>query len=129
MPFPEAPSGRGQRSRAEALFLCACLVLIWCCAAPESAAEQEGITERPLAQPHKPGGATMFTELTPQQTGIVSTNDYSDPKMWGDLLREFNVGAMGTGVANGDYDGDGRRLHRKQDRELPSVSEPGQLEV
>ena len=28
--------------------------------------------------------------------------------MWGDLNHEFEVGAIGTGVAIGDYDGDGR---------------------
>ena len=50
----------------------------------------------------------MFTELSPQQTGIVTTNDYSDPAMWGELSREFENGAIGTGVAIGDYDGDGR---------------------
>ncbi|TVR53697.1 MAG: RNA-binding protein [Puniceicoccaceae bacterium] len=28
--------------------------------------------------------------------------------MWGDLYREFTLGAVGTGVAIGDFDGDGR---------------------
>ena len=50
----------------------------------------------------------MFTELAPAQTGIVTTNNYSDPKMWSELYREFDVGEIGTGVAIGDYDGDGR---------------------
>ena len=50
----------------------------------------------------------MFAELSPQQTGIVTTNNYADPKMAGELHREFEVGAIGTGVAIGDYDGDGR---------------------
>ncbi len=67
-----------------------------------------GLTERPLALRSGPRGATMFTELSPQQTGIVTTNNYADPKMWGELYHEFEVGAIGTGVAIGDYDGDGK---------------------
>ena len=67
-----------------------------------------GITEKPLAPRSRPCGATMFTELPPQQTGVVTTNNYSDPKMWWELNHEFENGAIGTGVAIGDYDGDGR---------------------
>ncbi|HVU23491.1 MAG TPA: FG-GAP-like repeat-containing protein [Opitutus sp.] len=50
----------------------------------------------------------MFTELPPAQTGIVTENRYADPRMWGDLNHEFEAGEIGTGVAIGDYDGDGR---------------------
>ena len=50
----------------------------------------------------------MFTELPATQTGVVTTNNYSDPKMWWELNHEFENGAIGTGVAIGDYDGDGR---------------------
>ena len=67
-----------------------------------------GITEKPLAPRSGPRGATMFTELSPQQTGVVTENNYADPKMWGELYHEFEIGEMGTGVAIGDYDGDGR---------------------
>ena len=28
--------------------------------------------------------------------------------MWGELYQEFETGSIGTGVAIGDYDGDGR---------------------
>ena len=66
------------------------------------------IAEKPLAPRSGPHGATMFTELPPQQTGVVTTNNYSDPKMWWELNHEFENGAIGTGVAIGDYDGDGR---------------------
>ena len=55
-----------------------------------------------------PGGTTRFTELAPERTGIVTTNRYDDPRMWGSRFREYEVGAIGTGVAVGDYDGDGR---------------------
>jgi hypothetical protein len=67
-----------------------------------------GITEQALAPRSGPRGPTMFTELSAAQTGIVTTNDYTDPRMWGDLYQEFEGGAMGTGVAIGDYDGDGK---------------------
>ena len=68
----------------------------------------DGITETPLAPRSGSHGATLFTELPPAQTGVVATNDYSDPKMWWELNHEFENGAIGTGVAIGDYDGDGR---------------------
>jgi hypothetical protein len=50
----------------------------------------------------------MFTVMPPEETGVITENHYQDPAMWGDRYREFEVGAIGTGVAIGDYDGDGR---------------------
>jgi hypothetical protein len=50
----------------------------------------------------------MFVKLSPDETGVRVENKYDDPRMWGDLNHEFEVGAIGTGVAIGDYDGDGR---------------------
>ncbi len=50
----------------------------------------------------------MFTLLPPAQTGIVTENRFADPKMWTDLYQELVYGGMGTGVAIGDYDNDGR---------------------
>jgi hypothetical protein len=50
----------------------------------------------------------MFVRLAPEETGVRAENAYDDPRMWGDLNHEFEVGAIGTGVAIGDYDGDGR---------------------
>lgn len=38
---------------------------------------------------------------------MVAENRYADPSMWGERYREFEGGAMGTGVAIGDYDNDG----------------------
>ncbi|MEO7414764.1 MAG: FG-GAP-like repeat-containing protein [Opitutaceae bacterium] len=46
--------------------------------------------------------------MPPAQTGVVTENRYADPKMWWEKFQEFTVGAVGTGVAVGDYDGDGR---------------------
>lgn len=54
------------------------------------------------------GGTTLFTTLPPDRTGIRALNAYDDPAMWGRHYREFTLGAIGTGVAIGDYDGDGR---------------------
>src|SRR6478609_617537 len=67
-----------------------------------------GLAGRELAPRSGPRGATMFAELPAAQTGVVTTNDYADPAMWGERYHEYEVGAIGTGVAIGDYDGDGR---------------------
>ncbi len=75
---------------------------------PVSAQSTPGMTTQPLAPRSGPRGATLFTELPSDQTGIVTTNHYADPKMWGELNHEFESGAMGTGIAIGDYDGDGK---------------------
>ncbi len=66
------------------------------------------LQKTPLQPRSGPRGRTMFTEVPPSASGIRTTNDFSDPAMWGALYREFEVGAMGTGVAIGDFDGDGR---------------------
>lgn len=62
----------------------------------------------PLAERSQPGGDTLFTKLSADQTGIVVPNPYDDPRMWGERYRELTFGAMGTGVAAGDFDNDGR---------------------
>jgi hypothetical protein len=67
-----------------------------------------GIAERLLAERSGPPGATMFTELSAIQTGVVTENGYDDPRMWGELYPQFAFGSIGCGVAIGDYDGDGR---------------------
>lgn len=56
----------------------------------------------------KAEGATRFTSLSSDQTGIRSENTYSDPLMWGAGYEIFALGSTGTGVTIGDYDGDGR---------------------
>jgi hypothetical protein len=62
----------------------------------------------PLAPRSGPRGATLFAPMSPQATGIVAENSFGDPRMWGELYQELTFGALGTGVAIGDYDGDGR---------------------
>ena len=71
-------------------------------------AESNAFVTQSLAERSKPAGATMFTEMSAQQTGIVTENRYADPKMWAERNREFDIGGIGTGVAIADYDGDGR---------------------
>ncbi|HEY9154546.1 MAG TPA: CRTAC1 family protein, partial [Opitutaceae bacterium] len=66
------------------------------------------ISEVPFAPHPFPRGKTMFVLLPSEQTGIKTENNYTDPRMWGDLYQEFESGSLGTGVAVGDYDGDGR---------------------
>jgi hypothetical protein len=66
------------------------------------------ITGQPLAPRSGRRGATLFRVLAPQDTGIVTANPYDDPKMWGALYSENETGSIGSGVAIGDYDGDGR---------------------
>jgi hypothetical protein len=67
-----------------------------------------GITNEPLAPRAHPRGKTMFVQLPPEETGVRTENRYDDPRMWGEFYQEFESGSIGTGVAIGDYDGDGR---------------------
>jgi len=66
------------------------------------------IVGRALAPLSGPRGKTMFVQLPPEVTGVRTENRYADPRMHGDLFQEFDAGSVGTGVAIGDYDGDGR---------------------
>ena len=77
-------------------------------AAVATVATGQPLTEAALAARSGPRGPTMFKLLDPAQTGLVTENRYADPKMWGEHYQELAYGAMGSGVAIGDYDGDGR---------------------
>ncbi len=74
----------------------------------EGRAPAGSISEQPLSPRSRKRGATLFTALTPQETGVITENRYDDPRMWGALYSENETGSIGTGVAIGDYDGDGR---------------------
>jgi enediyne biosynthesis protein E4 len=76
-------------------------------AAAGSAASAE-MSAAPLAPRSAPRGATLFTSLPPDETGIRVENTYGDPRMWSDRYQELVYGAIGTGVAIGDFDNDGR---------------------
>ncbi|HVZ64659.1 MAG TPA: FG-GAP-like repeat-containing protein [Lacunisphaera sp.] len=73
-----------------------------------AAASNDGISSRPLAPYAESSARTMFVPMPADQTGVVTTNRYDDPRMWGELYQEYEGGSLGTGVAIGDYDGDGR---------------------
>jgi hypothetical protein len=75
------------------------------------------LAEEVLANRTPRTGPTLFTLMAPELTGVRAENNYSDavagavhsdPRLWADRVHEFDVGALGTGVAIGDYDGDGR---------------------
>lgn len=67
-----------------------------------------GLDAAPLAARSGPPGATMFTLLRPDQTGIHCENHFGDPQMWGKHYTELMNGSLGTGIAVADYDRDGR---------------------
>src|SRR5688572_553268 len=66
------------------------------------------LEETPFVTSAGTRGATLFSPLSAGQTGVVTENKYSDPAMWTDRYQELVFGALGTGIAVGDYDGDGR---------------------
>jgi hypothetical protein len=66
------------------------------------------ITSKPLAPHPFRRGPTMFAEMPAEVTGVRTENKYADPRMHGDLYEEFETSSVGTGIAIGDYDGDGR---------------------
>ena len=80
---------------------------LWAIAAAEPSVPP-GLSEAPLAPRQGTRGATLFTLLRPEETGIVTDNRYDDPKMWNEHYQELTLGETGTGVAIGDYDNDGR---------------------
>ena len=86
-----------------------CIALTVLCVSTVSAAESRpNLRDAPLAARSGPQGNTLFTSLPSNQTGVIADNSYADPRMWGELYQELTFGAIGTGVAIGDYDADGR---------------------
>lgn len=73
-----------------------------------SIAGAENLNSAPLAPPSPQTGATLFTRLSPEETGILANNEYADPRMWGERYQEFALGSIGTGITVGDYDNDGK---------------------
>lgn len=76
-----------------------------------------------FAAPSSRGAAsTRFQQLDPARTGLAVENPYDDPRMWGSRYRAFMGGAMGSGVAAGDFDLDG-----KVDLFVSTKTKPGRL--
>jgi hypothetical protein len=55
-----------------------------------------------------PAGGKPFERLDPARAGLTVSNVFDDPRMWGARFRELTLGAVETGVAVADFDGDGR---------------------
>src|SRR5476649_2778994 len=87
--------------------LCLLAGLVLASAAARAADAQGSIASKPLAPHLFPRGKTMFVQLPPEQTGVRTENLYNDPRMHGELYQEFETSSIGTGVAIGDFDGDG----------------------
>src|SRR4051812_24324368 len=77
-------------------------------AACSLSAASSGIVESTFSPRSGPRGAKMFVEIPAADSGLVTENRYDDPAMWVEHYREFSLGAMGTGVAVGDFDNDGK---------------------
>lgn len=84
------------------------LGLVACIGAMALGADDAALERRPLEPRSRGTGATLFTTVPSGESGIESSNPYDDPVMWGRRYREFSLGAIGSGVAIGDVDGDGR---------------------
>ncbi|MBD5778329.1 VCBS repeat-containing protein [Pelagicoccus sp. NFK12] len=80
------------------------------------------IEKTEFSVPSESRASTLFTKLDPNDTGLVVDNAYDDPEMWGTRYREYMGGSMGSGIAAGDYDGDG-----KLDLYVSTKTKPGRL--
>ncbi len=53
-------------------------------------------------------GGKAFQRIDAAAAGLTVTNVFDDPRMWGARFRELTLGAVETGVAVADFNGDGR---------------------
>lgn len=54
-----------------------------------------------------PAGGKPFTVISSADSGLTVPNVFEDPRMWGNRFRELTLGAVETGIAVADFDGDG----------------------
>lgn len=66
----------------------------------------KSVRSEPLVPSAAATGASLFTLIPASESGLDAVNRYDDPEMWGRRYAEFTGGAVGTGVAVGDYDQD-----------------------
>ncbi len=78
------------------------------CSLPVHGQTAEHLGSAPFNPRSAASSSTLFTELPHESTGILTTNRYDDPRMWTVRHRVYQLGSIGTGVAVGDYDGDGK---------------------
>lgn len=62
----------------------------------------------PLVIAPVPPGTPLFSPIEPASSGLAAANPFDDPAMWRQRYAEFSGGPVGTGVAVGDFDRDGR---------------------
>lgn len=65
------------------------------------------VVQSAFAPASRAPGETLFTRVEPADSGITVQNPYDDPQMWAHRYREYMGGGMGSGLAAGDFDGDG----------------------
>ncbi|MDX2187098.1 MAG: VCBS repeat-containing protein [Opitutaceae bacterium] len=98
---PPHPYGRVQQQPPPRRFAAKAIVSCLLLASPSlPAATIPGV---PFAAKQNQGAPTLFIPRPP----LPVDNPYEDPRMWGELYQEFSIGAVGTGVAMGDFNGDG----------------------
>ena len=111
LPLPLNPRRRVSSSFAMKGLVCFAFVIgaTLLSAGKATASDPRGsLSEAPLGPHLASRGKTMFTLLPPEATGVRTENYYADPKMRGELYQEFETSSIGTGVAIGDYDNDGK---------------------
>ncbi|WP_404424287.1 VCBS repeat-containing protein [Nibricoccus sp. IMCC34717] len=91
------------QSPARATALAAALLLCVHTPAHASSPAMKPLPER-VATP----GAPRLHALPASETGVTAPNVFNDPRMWGSRFRELTLGAVETGIAIADFDGDGR---------------------
>lgn len=64
-------------------------------------------TVSPLRARSAAPGGKPFTRLESAAIGVTVPNVFNDPRMWGNRFRELTLGAVETGIAVADFDGDG----------------------
>lgn len=101
MPVPPAPR-RVRPLRGAPVALCLTVL------SPLVTASAADLESAPLARAEAPASTPLFTPVPAELSGLVAENQYADPSMWGERFQEFKFGAIGTGLAVGDFDNDGR---------------------
>ncbi len=89
-------------------FTISLIFMIWAFFVTSNVVAASELEKTPFEIAHEVGGeGIVFTALSANESGLDRSNDFDDDRAWGALFREFNNGSLGTGVAVGDYDGDG----------------------
>lgn len=118
-PTPRVQKLHFAMSKIAVFFLGSSLALL---SASHDVVAEENVERKNFATASGPAGTTLFHRLSESETGLVIQNNYDDPEMWGSRYRSFMGGAIGSGVAVGDFDGDG-----KPDIYVSTKTKPGRL--